>query len=218
MAGYTPMIEQYLSIKKEHQEAILLFRLGDFYEMFFEDAQTASRELDIVLTSRDGGAGKIPMCGVPHHAVTNYIARLIGKGYKIAICDQIENPKQATGIVKREVTKIITPGTILDEMMLDEGKNNYLAAVVDEHSLIGLAWVDISTGTFLITEMSGPDSKVWLDSELQRLQPAECLLPAGSSLDSLWEDSFSYQSMLLTRVGEGVASQEEAQEILMKHF
>ncbi|MDD4170827.1 MAG: DNA mismatch repair protein MutS [Syntrophomonas sp.] len=218
MAGYTPMIEQYLSIKKEHQEAILFFRLGDFYEMFFEDAQTASRELDIVLTSRDGGAGKIPMCGVPHHAVTNYIARLIGKGYKIAICDQIENPKQATGIVKREVTKIITPGTILDEMMLDEGKNNYLAAVVDEHSLIGLAWVDISTGAFAVTEMSGPDSRVWLDSELQRLEPAECLLPAGSSLDSLWEDSFSHQSMLLTRVGEGAPTQEEARQILMKHF
>ena len=99
MAGYTPMIEQYLSIKKEHREAILLFRLGDFYEMFFEDAQIASRELDIVLTARDGGDVKIPMCGVPHHAVNNYIARLIGKGHKVAICDQVENPKQATGIV-----------------------------------------------------------------------------------------------------------------------
>ena len=218
MAGYTPMIEQYLSIKSEQQEAILLFRLGDFYEMFFEDAQTASRELDIVLTSRDGGAAKIPMCGVPHHAVNNYISRLISKGYKVAICDQVENPKNSTGIVKREVTKIITPGTILDDTMLDEGKNNYLAAVVDEDGLIGLAYIDISTGAFLVTEMSGPESKSLLDCELQRLEPAECLLPAGSSLDSLWQDNFSYQGMLLTKLVEGTDSLEDAGQVLKKHL
>jgi len=218
LAGYTPMIEQYLSIKSEQQEAILLFRLGDFYEMFFEDAQTASRELDIVLTSRDGGAAKIPMCGVPHHAVNNYISRLISKGYKVAICDQVENPKNSTGIVKREVTKIITPGTILDDTMLDEGKNNYLAAVVDEDGLIGLAYIDISTGAFLVTEMSGPESKSLLDCELQRLEPAECLLPAGSSLDSLWQDNFSYQGMLLTKLVEGTDSLEDAGQVLKKHL
>jgi len=212
------MIEQYLSIKSEQQEAILLFRLGDFYEMFFEDAQTASRELDIVLTSRDGGAAKIPMCGVPHHAVNNYISRLISKGYKVAICDQVENPKNSTGIVKREVTKIITPGTILDDTMLDEGKNNYLAAVVDEDGLIGLAYIDISTGAFLVTEMSGPESKSLLDCELQRLEPAECLLPAGSSLDSLWQDNFSYQGMLLTKLVEGTDSLEDAGQVLKKHL
>ena len=218
MAGYTPMIEQYLSIKREQQEAILLFRLGDFYEMFFEDAQTASRELDIVLTSRDGGAAKIPMCGVPHHAVNNYISRLINKGYKVAICDQVENPKNSTGIVKREVTKIITPGTILDDTMLDEGKNNFLAAVVDEDGVIGLAHIDISTGAFLVTEMSGPESKSLLDCELQRLEPAECLLPAGSSLDSLWQDNFSYQGMIITKLVEGTGSLEDAGQILKKHL
>ncbi len=218
MAGYTPMIEQYLSIKKEHREAILLFRLGDFYEMFFEDAQIASRELDIVLTARDGGDVKIPMCGVPHHAVNNYIARLIGKGHKVAICDQVENPKQAAGIVKREVTKIITPGTILDDTMLDEGKNNYLAAVVDEDGLIGLAYIDVSTGSFLVTERGGPESKSWLDAELQRLEPAECLLPAGSSLDSLWQDNFSYQDMVITKIDEMAASREEARQILLRHL
>ena len=218
MAGYTPMIEQYLNIKKEHREAILLFRLGDFYEMFFEDAQIASRELDIVLTARDGGEAKIPMCGVPHHAVNNYIARLIGKGHKVAICDQVENPKQATGIVKREVTKIITPGTILDDTMLDEGKNNYLAALVDVDGLIGLAYIDVSTGSFLVTERGGPESKSWLDAELQRLEPAECLLPAGSSLDSLWQDNFSYQDMVITKIDEMAASREEARQILLKHL
>lgn len=218
MAGYTPMIEQYLNIKREHRDAILFFRLGDFYEMFFEDAQTASRELDIVLTARDGGDAKIPMCGVPHHAANNYIARLIGKGHKVAICDQVENPKQAAGIVRREVTKIITPGTILDDSMLDEGKNNYLAAVVDEDGLIGLAYIDVSTGSFSVTEMSGPESKSWLDAELQRLEPAECLLPAGSSLDSLWQDNFSYQGMVLTKIAEGVASREEARLVLLKHL
>jgi DNA mismatch repair protein MutS len=212
------MIEQYLSIKKGQQDAILLFRLGDFYEMFFEDAQTASRELEIVLTARDGGGTKIPMCGVPHHAVNNYIARLISKGYKVAICDQVEDPKQAIGIVKREVTRIITPGTILDDMMLDEGRNNYLAAVMVVKDLIGFAYIDISTGSFCVTEMSGSDSRAILDSELQRVEPAECLLPSVSSLASLWQDDFSRKDMLLTRINEGITTLEEARQVLMKHF
>lgn len=218
MAGYTPMIEQYLKIKSDQQEAILMFRLGDFYEMFFEDAQTAARELDIVLTSRDGGVGKIPMCGVPHHAATNYISRLIAKGYKVAICEQVENPKQATGIVKREVTKVITPGTILDDLMLDESKNNYLAAVFEENNAVGLAFIDISTGDFTMTEMSGADRMDILDSELQRLQPAECLLPAGSSLDSLWKDNFSHQEMILTRIGTELPNAETALQIVQNYL
>lgn len=214
MAGYTPMIEQYLGIKALQQDAILMFRLGDFYEMFFEDAQTAARELDIVLTARDGGVGKIPMCGVPHHAASNYIAKLIGKGYKVAICEQVENPKQAAGIVKREVTRVITPGTILDELMLQEGKNNYLAAVYEENKRVGLAFIDISTGDFLMTEMSGPGRLDELDSELQRLEPAECLLPAGSSLDSLWQDNFSRQEMSITRIETALPTTEEAVKII----
>lgn len=218
MAGYTPMIEQYLNIKKEHREAILFFRLGDFYEMFFEDAQTASRELDIVLTSREGGDVKIPMCGVPYHAANNYLARLINKGYKVAICDQMENPKQAAGIVKREVTKVITPGTVLDDTMLDEGKNNYLAAVVDEDGSTGLAYIDVSTGTFQTTEMSGPERRNLLEAELQRLEPAECLVPAGSGLDSLWQESTSSPGMLITKIAEGAPGREDARQILTRHF
>ncbi|MDD4802707.1 MAG: DNA mismatch repair protein MutS [Syntrophomonas sp.] len=219
MAGYTPMIEQYLDIKKGHQDAILLFRLGDFYEMFFEDAQTASRELEIVLTAREGGGGKkIPMCGVPHHAINNYAARLISKGYKVAICDQVEDPKQSSGIVKREITRIITPGTILDEMMLDEGKNNYLAAIMVDKDLIGFAYIDVSTGAFWVTEINGPDSRALLDSELQRVEPAECLIPAGSALDSLWQDDLTRKDILFTRIDEGITTIEESRQLLMRHF
>ncbi len=218
MAGYTPMMEQYLRIKKDQQDSILLFRLGDFYEMFFADAQTASRELEIVLTARDGGGTKVPMCGVPHHAVNNYIARLISKGYKVAICDQVEDPKQSTGIVKREITRIITPGTILDDLMLDEGKNNYLAAIIAEEDLIGFAYIDISTGSFWVTELSGADGKAALDSELQRVNPVECLLPAVSSLDSLWRDDFLRKDMLFTRINQDIRTLEEAQQVLRQHF
>lgn len=219
MAGYTPMIEQYLATKRDYPEEILFFRLGDFYEMFFEDARIASRELDIVLTAREGGnKEKIPMCGVPHHAVNNYIARLISKGYRVALCDQVENPKQSVGIVKREVTRVITPGTVIDDAMLDESRNNYLTAIVDQDQVIGLAAVDISTGTFMVTELKGPDRFDNLDNELQRLAPAECLLPAGSSMDSLWQDNFTRLGVLLSRIQDDLPGLETARRSLLEHF
>ena len=144
---YTPMINQYLQIKEQHQNEILFFRLGDFYEMFFEDAQTASRELEITLTGRDGGAkNKIPMCGVPYHAAENYIARLIAKGYKVAICEQVEDVAQSKGIVKREVIKIITPGTVLGEGILTDNSNNYLVLLYQKDDAFCLSGTDISTG------------------------------------------------------------------------
>ncbi|HRY12802.1 MAG TPA: DNA mismatch repair protein MutS [Syntrophomonadaceae bacterium] len=219
MAGYTPMIEQYLATKRDYPEEILFFRLGDFYEMFFEDARIASRELDIVLTAREGGnKEKIPMCGVPHHAVNNYIARLISKGYRVALCDQVENPRQSVGIVKREVTRVITPGTVIDDAMLDESRNNYLTAIVDQDQVIGLAAVDISTGTFMVTELKGPDRFENLDNELQRLAPAECLLPAGSSMDSLWQDNFTRLGVLLSRIQDDLPGLETARRSLLEHF
>ncbi len=218
MAGYTPMIEQYLMTKREYPDEILFFRLGDFYEMFFEDARTAARELDIVLTARDGGSSeKIPMCGVPHHAANNYIGRLISRGYRVAICDQVENPKHAVGIVKREVTKVITPGTVIDEAMLDEDRNNFLIALAEDEHTIGLAAVDISTGTFFVTELKGPDRFLNLESELQRLNPAECLIPAGSSMDSLWQDNLVRPGMPLSRI-ENLPSPGEARRILADRF
>lgn len=218
MAKYTPMIEQYLQVKREHSDSILFFRLGDFYEMFFEDAILASRELEIVLTARDGGDGKIPMCGIPYHAVNNYLPRLIAKGHKVAICEQVEDPKQATGIVKREVTRIITPGTVLEEFMLDEGKNNYLAAVDVEGDTIGFAYIDISTGDFRVTEMKGREAGHELDGELQRVAPAECLISSRITDNSLWDEDLSGKDFLRTRYPDGGVGREQSLTILNNHF
>ncbi|WP_144532340.1 DNA mismatch repair protein MutS [Bacillus subtilis] len=147
MAGYTPMIQQYLKIKAEHQDAFLFFRLDDFYEMFFEDAKKASQELEITLTSRDGGAAeKIPMCGVPYHSASAYIEQLIKKGYKVAICEQTEDPKAAKGVVKREVVQLITPGTVMDGKGIHESENNFIASVSACSNGYGLALSDLTTG------------------------------------------------------------------------
>jgi DNA mismatch repair protein MutS len=218
VAGHTPMIEQYLEIKNQYQDAILMFRLGDFYEMFFDDAKIASQELEIVLTSRDGGCSKVPMCGVPYHAVNNYISRLINKGHKVAICDQVEDPKAAKGIVKREVTKVITPGTVMDELMLDEGCNNYLAAVVSENDIIGLSFVDISTGDFFVSEFNGRGARDKLETELHRLAPSECLLPRSNSLDFSFEDCSNRNNFVITRIEESDLVLERAEQLLKKHF
>src|SRR5437764_10037381 len=148
----TPLMRQYAAIKKEHPQTLLFFRLGDFYELFFEDAILASRELQITLTSRNKEKGKdIPMCGVPYHAAENYIARLIRKGFKVAICDQVEDPKLAKKLVRREVTRVVTPGTAADSSLGSE-ENNFLAAVAAVGNSVGFAALDISTGEFRATE------------------------------------------------------------------
>lgn len=176
-AKLTPMLAQYMSIKSQYPDVILMFRLGDFYEMFGDDAVTASRELEIVLTARDAGAsGKMPMCGVPHHSVERYIARLISRGYRVAICDQVEDAKLAKGLVKRDVTRVVTPGTVLEDGMLNAKSNNYLAALIPNENHSGLALVDISTGEFLVTEINGRDSVPKAIEEIARLSPAECLI------------------------------------------
>jgi len=174
---YTPMIQQYLQIKQNYQDTILFFRLGDFYEMFFEDAQLASRELEITLTARDGGkGGKIPMCGVPYHAAETYIARLIERNYKVAICEQVELPGQSKGIVRREVTRVITPGTIMEGNILEDKSHNYLACIIEYNNVFGLAYADITTGHFMATQFSGLRAKEFLYDEIMRLQPAEVLV------------------------------------------
>lgn len=145
----TPMLRQYMAIKKEYPDVILMFRLGDFYEMFGKDAEIAAKELEITLTSRDAGkAGRIPMCGVPYHSVERYIARLISRDYRVAICDQVEDPKLAKGLVKREVIRVVTPGTIIEDSMLNSKSNNYLVAIAFRQGVFGLAVSDISTGEF----------------------------------------------------------------------
>ncbi|MFK9095378.1 DNA mismatch repair protein MutS [Bacillus salipaludis] len=157
MAAYTPMIQQYLTVKADYQDAFLFFRLGDFYEMFFEDAVKASQELEITLTSRDGGSeDRIPMCGVPYHAAPNYIEQLISKGYKVAICEQMEDAKQTKGMVKREVVQLITPGTVMDGKGLNDKENNYIASItLFDDQTYGFAYNDISTGESRVTLLSG---------------------------------------------------------------
>ncbi len=192
MTIVTPMMRQYQELKEQYSDCLLFFRLGDFYEMFGDDAHTASRELSIVLTARDGGGGaKIPMCGVPHHAADNYIARLIEKGYKVAICEQLEDPKTAKGMVKRDVVRVITPGTVVEENMLAAKAYNYLAACWLEKKgkseiCFGLAYTDISTGKFFATEIKGGDIRNKLADELARIHPAELLLPDELCHDELF--------------------------------
>ena len=150
--NFTPMMQQYLDVKNENKDSILMYRLGDFYEMFFDDARTASRELDLTLTGRDcGQEERAPMCGVPYHSAEGYIARLVAKGYKVAICEQREDPKEAKGLVRREITRIITPGTSMNADNIEEGKNNYILSVNRVSDAIGLAAADITTGEFLVT-------------------------------------------------------------------
>jgi DNA mismatch repair protein MutS len=179
------MIQQYLEIKESYQDAILFYRMGDFYEMFFEDAVVASRELEITLTSRDKQADDpIPMCGVPHHAAEVYVAKLLEKGYKVALCEQVEDPRQAKGLVRREVVRVVTPGTVLDS--LDGKSPNYLAAVYWNGENCGLAFLDLSTADFRMTQTESLDL---LLEELGRVEPRELLLPGDSDLDLEWWQS-----------------------------
>ena len=183
MAELTPMRKQYLQIKEQHPDCILFFRLGDFYEMFDQDAITASRELDLTLTTRDRGKAKedqTPMCGVPYHSYLSYLGRLIQKGYKVAICEQMEDPALAKGLVDREVIRIVTPGTVVDASMLEEGMNNFLCAVYWDSAGAGACFCDITTGQVQATAFHGPDRLDHLINELGRFSPREALLSDGA--------------------------------------
>ncbi|MGI2293232.1 DNA mismatch repair protein MutS [Paenibacillus sp. GXUN7292] len=174
MAGYTPMIQQYLAVKEEAKDAFLFFRLGDFYEMFFEDAIAASRELEITLTGRDGGSQeKIPMCGVPYHSAENYINRLVEKGYKVAICEQVEDPASVKGIVRREIVRIVTPGTVMETKALASNQNNFIVAVTSVHTNLALAACDLSTGELYVTSL--PEHWDSLLDEVNLYSPAEII-------------------------------------------
>jgi DNA mismatch repair protein MutS len=178
----SPLMRQHYAVKQEHPEALLFFRVGDFYELFFDDALVASRELQLTLTSRQKDQGNaIPMCGVPYHAAEGYIARLVRKGYKVAVCDQVEDPKLTKKLVRREVTRIVTPGTAADSS-LDAAENNFLAAVAVRGTTLGFAALDLSTGDFRSTEFAGEDASRRLNEELQTLRPRELLYAAGESL------------------------------------
>ena len=181
MAEITPMMKQYLEIKEQNKDSILFFRLGDFYEMFNEDAQLASRELDLTLTTRDRGKAaedQTPMCGIPYHSSDAYIARLIAKGYKVAICEQTEDPALAKGLVKRDIIRVITPGTVIDSACLDDRRGNFLCGLFFDEQNAGAAFCDMTTGHTHVTAFSGDDRLEHLENELSRFAPAEAVLSA----------------------------------------
>ena len=215
----TPMKRQYNAIKAENHDCILFFRLGDFYEMFDEDARVAARELDLTLTTRDRSKPKeeqTPMCGVPYHSVDSYIARLVSKGYKVAICEQTEDPATAKGIVQRGITRIVTPGTVTESCMLDENKNNYLACLYGSEDRYGLAFCDVSTGAFYVTVCQDAQGAA---SELGRFSPAEVIRGGEGVRDAILEDALCHR--LHCCIDEGNPEQfnfENSQQILESHF
>ncbi len=219
MAGseHTPMMQQYLAFKKQHEDAVLLFRMGDFYEVFFEDAKTCARELGLALTSREKGENAVPMAGFPHHAADNYVKRLIKAGHRVAICEQVQDPAEARGLVDRDVTRVMTPGTLTEEHILDSRTNNFLAAVARGPSGVGLAWVDLSTGRFEVEET--PEET--LEDSLHRIAAAECLLPEVD--DRGEEDAAPLRAGLppecmVTRRPPWEFTPEEGRRILNDHF
>ncbi|PYG87545.1 DNA mismatch repair protein MutS [Ruminiclostridium sufflavum DSM 19573] len=185
MAAATPMMQQYLDIKEQYKDCILFFRLGDFYEMFFSDAEIAARELEITLTGKDCGLEeRAPMCGVPFHSADGYVARLIAKGFKVAICEQVEDPAVAKGIVKRDVVKVVTPGTVTDMAMLDDRKNNYLMSICKNGNFYGIAAVDITTGDFYATRITWGNTRGKLLDEIAKYYPSELVVNSEFNKDS----------------------------------
>ena len=213
----TPMQRQYNDIKEKNQDCILFFRLGDFYEMFNEDAKTAARELDLTLTTRDRGKPKeeqTPMCGVPYHSVDSYIARLVQKGYKVAICEQMQDPATTKGLVERDITRIVTPGTVTESCMLDENKNNYIGCVCGEGGKFGLSFCDVSTGAFFATTCADAQS---VASELGRFAPSECIR-FGTGVDAeAIEDALFRRLNCCVDEGSGLTP-EQAEAVLEAHF
>ena len=177
MAEYSPMMQHYLQTKEEYKDCILFYRLGDFYEMFFDDAITASRELELTLTGKDcGQEERAPMCGIPFHAAETYIAKLIEKGYKVAICEQLEDPKLAKGIVKRDVIRVVTPGTVMESNLLEEKKNNYIMAIYKNGIYYGVSVCDLTTGDFKTTQIKDQNNFATLMDEISRYSPAEIVV------------------------------------------
>ena len=217
MAGLSPMMAQYMETKKQYSDCILFYRLGDFYEMFFDDALTASRELEITLTGKECGLEeRAPMCGVPYHAVDSYLSRLVQKGYKVAIAEQMEDPKLAKGLVKREVIRVVTPGTITSAQALDETKNNYLMGIVYLADKMGISVADITTGDFLVTEVSTDRA---LFDEINKFSPAEVICNDAFSMSGIsLEDLKDRYHFTVSALDSHFFQDDSCRKVLREHF
>lgn len=215
MAEFSPMMQHYLETKEKYKDCILFYRLGDFYEMFFEDAKIAARELELTLTGKEcGQPERAPMAGVPFHAAENYISRLIEKGYKVAICEQLEDPKTAKGIVKRDVIRVVTPGTVMEANLLDEKKNNYIMSIFKKGIYFGLAVCDITTGDFYASKIMGENNYAALIDEISKFNPAEIivnkmLFDSGEEINGIRKRFGAY----ITNLGEE-AFKEDVETLL----
>ena len=223
MVSSTPMMRQYMNIKQKHEDALLFFRMGDFYEMFYDDAKIAAKILGIALTSRSKGEKAIPMAGIPHHAADSYIQKLIKAGYKVAVCEQLQNDPgkpgskvEGTGIVERDVIRVITPGTLTEDTMLDDKDNNYLLSLFFNDEKIGLSWIDISTGKFMVQDIN----KIRLLDELTRINPSECILPENFTFKEfdLSKRLAGDFNIMITYRADWEFSRETAYSKLMSHF
>ena len=215
----SPMMRQYFRIKENNKDAILFFRVGDFYEMFYDDAKTASEELDLALTGKDCGTNeRAPMCGVPYHSCEAYIGRLIEKGYKVAICEQTEDPAEAKGLVRRDVIRIITPGTVIEDSMLDASRNNFLACILRTTDAFGVGFVDSSTGEFDVTAFKGTDNFSAVLSELSRFSPTEVIVPEGM-LTVVEEEKIKVRlACCLTVLSDDMFKESNIDELFNRHF
>ncbi|MEX2288267.1 MAG: DNA mismatch repair protein MutS, partial [Planctomycetaceae bacterium] len=211
----TPMMERYLEVKRQNPGSLLLFRMGDFYELFYDDAEIAARLLGLTLTSRDKGSpNPVPMAGFPYHALDSYLQKLIHAGMRAAICDQVEDPKLAQGLVKREVTRIVTPGTLTDEALLDPRESNFLASLWPDRQRTGLAWLELSTGRFVVADLEAGQ----LSDELARLQPAECLVPASRHAEFQRHATMQSGRTMLSERPDWCFSRDECKKLLLDHF
>ena len=213
----SPMMKLYIDTKEEYKDCILFYRLGDFYEMFFEDALTASRELEITLTGKQCGlAERAPMCGVPYHAVNTYLDRLVGKGYKVAICEQVEDPKMAKGLVKREVVRIVTPGTNISEQAMSREDNNYLMCVAYTSDTVGISIVDVSTGDYYLTEVNNI-KELW--DELVKYSPTELICNEALLVSGIDTDSLRNRlNVAITTLEPHFFDEDRCKSIISKHF
>lgn len=223
MEELTPMMRQYHQIKLEHPDTLLFFRLGDFYEMFYEDAVVGSRELEITLTSRntDKKGKPIPMCGLPYHAANSYLAKLLRKGFKVAICEQVEDPRKAKGILKREVTRILTPGTAIEEGVLDSKENNYIACLVNDEDAGAASFLDVSTGEFWVAEYSGENSREQIEHELFQFRPREIVFPESDegAMEARFSNWFESAPLSIkTPQADWIFNQDFARRVLLQQF